>query len=95
MSILTHNKITEIFCMANNFYKEFDPEVKNIHPCPMMGKSAAIAVCNNKRIKRNKVFRDLAKGGKSTMGWFYGFKPTIVENFSWKCSCFIKISLYL
>lgn len=40
--------------------------------------STPIRVCNNKRIKRNKVFKDIAQVGKSTMGWFYGFKLHIV-----------------
>ena len=35
--------------------------------------STPIRVCKNKRIKRNKVFKDLAQIGKSTMGYFYGF----------------------
>jgi hypothetical protein len=42
--------------------------------------STPIRVCNNKRIKRNKVFKDTAEVGKSTMGWFYGFKLHIVIN---------------
>jgi hypothetical protein len=42
--------------------------------------STKIAVCHNKRIYRNKVFRELAKRGKSTMGWFYGFKLHLVCN---------------
>jgi len=42
--------------------------------------STPIRVCNNKRIKRNKVFKDIAQVGKSTMGWFYGFKLHIVIN---------------
>ncbi|MDR2125290.1 MAG: IS982 family transposase, partial [Prevotellaceae bacterium] len=32
--------------------------------------STKIAVCHNKRIKRNKVFKGFAKRGKSTLGWF-------------------------
>jgi hypothetical protein len=36
--------------------------------------STKIAVCHNKRIKRNRVFKEVAKIGKSTMDWFYGFK---------------------
>ncbi|MCR4555187.1 MAG: transposase [Alphaproteobacteria bacterium] len=31
-------------------------------------------VCHPKRIYRNKVFKGLAKRGKSTKGWFFGFK---------------------
>lgn len=42
--------------------------------------STPIRVCNNKRIKRNKVFEGLAKVGKSTMGYFFGFKLHIVIN---------------
>jgi hypothetical protein len=42
--------------------------------------STKIAVCHNKRIKRNRVFKDLAALGKSTTGWFYGFKLHLVCN---------------
>lgn len=36
--------------------------------------STKIRVCHNKRIKRNRTFKGMAERGKSTMGWFYGFK---------------------
>lgn len=42
--------------------------------------STPIRVCKNKRIKRNKVFDGLAQVGKSTMGYFFGFKLHIVIN---------------
>jgi len=42
--------------------------------------STPIRVCRNKRIKRNKVFEGIAATGKSTMGWFHGFKLHIVIN---------------
>jgi len=42
--------------------------------------STTIKVCHNKRIYRNKVFSGLAARGKSTMGWFYGFKLHIIIN---------------
>jgi hypothetical protein len=42
--------------------------------------STALAVCGNKRIRRNRVFYDLAKRGKTTMGWFFGFKLHLVVN---------------
>jgi hypothetical protein len=42
--------------------------------------STKISVCHNKRIKRNKVFDGFAKFGKSTMGWFYGFKLHFICN---------------
>lgn len=40
--------------------------------------STPIRVYKNKRIKRNKVFKGIANIGKSTMGWFYGFKLHII-----------------
>lgn len=42
--------------------------------------STPIRVCGNKRIKRNKVFENQATTGKSTMGWFHGFKLHIIIN---------------
>lgn len=42
--------------------------------------STKIAVCNNKRISRNKVFKDIAAMGKSTVGWFFGFKLHLIVN---------------
>jgi len=40
--------------------------------------STPIKVCHNLRIKSNKVFRELAKRGKTSTGWFYGFKVHLV-----------------
>jgi hypothetical protein len=42
--------------------------------------STCIPVCHNKRITRNKVFRDYAERGKSTMGWYFGFKLHLICN---------------
>ena len=42
--------------------------------------STPLRVCKNKRIKRNKVFKGIATTGKSTMGWFYGFKLHLIIN---------------
>ena len=39
-----------------------------------------IQVCKNKRISSNKVFKGIGTIGKSTMGWFFGFKLHIVVN---------------
>jgi transposase len=42
--------------------------------------STALAVCGNKRIERNRVFRGIARLGKTTMGWFFGFKLHLIIN---------------
>lgn len=42
--------------------------------------STKLPVCHNLRIKRNKVFKDCAKRGKTSTGWFFGFKLHLVFN---------------
>lgn len=39
-----------------------------------------LAVCHNRRIKRHRVFAGLAERGKTSMGWFFGFKLHLVVN---------------
>ena len=39
-----------------------------------------LAVCHNRRINRHKVFAGLAARGKTSMGWFYGFKLQLIVN---------------
>jgi len=42
--------------------------------------STCLKVCRNKRISHHKVFDGLAKRGKSSMGWFFGFKLHLIIN---------------
>jgi hypothetical protein len=42
--------------------------------------SKKLPVCDNRRIHQNKVFYGHANRGKSSTGWFYGFKVFIVVN---------------
>lgn len=44
--------------------------------------STALAVCHNRRIHAHRVFSGLAQRGKTSVGWFYGFKLHIVINHS-------------
>ena len=39
-----------------------------------------LAVCDNRRITRHRVFKDYAARGKTSMGWFYGFKLHAIIN---------------
>ena len=42
--------------------------------------STPIRVCHIKREKQHKVMQGIATKGKSTMGWFYGFKLHLIIN---------------
>ncbi len=42
--------------------------------------STPIAVCHNRRIHSHKVFDGIAQRGKTSMGWFYGFKLHVIIN---------------
>lgn len=42
--------------------------------------STPVRVCKNKRIHNHKVFKGIATTGRSTMGWFHGFKLHIIIN---------------
>ncbi len=42
--------------------------------------STKISVCHNRRIWSHKVFKALAKRGKTSVDWFYGFKLHLVVN---------------
>ncbi|KIC71447.1 hypothetical protein DB44_DP00060 [Candidatus Protochlamydia amoebophila] len=42
--------------------------------------SIGIDVCHHKRMKRNKVFKSLAKKEKTILGWFFGFKWHFMIN---------------
>ncbi len=42
--------------------------------------SSKIPVCNNLRIKQNKVFEGVAERGKTSTGWFYGFKIHLIVS---------------
>jgi hypothetical protein len=39
-------------------------------------------ICDNLRISRHKTFKDDAKRGKSSTGWFYGFKLHLLVDYS-------------
>ena len=45
-----------------------------------IAESTPLAVCHNLRIERHRVFKGIAQRGKSSTGWFYGFKLHAVIN---------------
>lgn len=42
--------------------------------------ATSIDVCDNHRISSRRVFRAIAKRGKTSTGWFYGFKLHLIIN---------------
>lgn len=42
--------------------------------------SMALTVCHNRRIGSHRVFGHIARRGKNSVGWFYGFKLHLVIN---------------
>jgi hypothetical protein len=42
--------------------------------------STALAVCENLRIPHHRVFAGIARRGKTSVGWFFGFKLHLVFN---------------
>lgn len=42
--------------------------------------STPLPVCHNRRINRHKVFAGLAARGRTSVGWFFGFKLHLVVN---------------
>ena len=42
--------------------------------------ATSIAVCHNRRIQSHRVFEGIAARGKTSIGWFYGFKVHLVVN---------------
>lgn len=42
--------------------------------------STSIKVCRNQRINSNKTFKNIAERGRTSMGWFFGFKLHLIAN---------------
>jgi transposase len=42
--------------------------------------ATSLKVCHNRRIRRHRVFKEIAARGKTSMDWFFGFKLHLVVN---------------
>lgn len=71
---LAQDHIFTMFVFANAFNGKKDGEIFFVD-------STCLKVCHNKRISSNKVFQKVAKKGKTSMGWFFGFKLHFVVDF--------------
>jgi hypothetical protein len=78
--LVSYNRFVEFFPSA------LVPLLVYLHSC--LGRctgvsfvdSTKLAVCHNRRIARNRVFRGLAARGKTSIDWFFGFKLHLVFN---------------
>lgn len=69
------NKLSYIAAMMLQFFcKSFSKDFGELK----FVDSTKLKVCKNKRIFKHKVCDGWAKRGKSSMGWFYGFKLHII-----------------
>jgi hypothetical protein len=57
-------------------------KLRSSNPCDGISfiDSFALPVSHTKRISSHKTFKELAKRGKTSMGWFFGFKVHVVIN---------------
>ncbi|WP_026837355.1 IS982 family transposase [Gillisia sp. JM1] len=80
-NIVSYNRFTELM-QANMLPLVLFMKTRCLGECTGISfiDSTPVRVCKNKRISSNKVFEGIATTGKSTMGWFHGFKLHIIVN---------------
>ena len=78
--LLSYNRFIEIMPRCLQALTSFFHQVKGEDTGISIIDSTKLVVCHNLRIKRNRVFKDLANRGKSSTGWFYGFKLHLIIN---------------
>ncbi len=78
--LLSYNRFIEIMPRCLQALSSFFHQVKGEDTGICIIDSTKLVVCHNLRIKRNRVFKGLASRGKSSTGWFYGFKAHLIIN---------------
>ena len=78
--LLSYNRFTEIQARVFPALCAFMKSKSGAATAHYYVDSTTIKVCRNQRINQHKVFEGLAQRGKSSMGWFFGFKLHVVIN---------------
>ncbi len=81
-ALVSYNRFTEVAAIAVVpliIFLKFRMEM-SLHTMIYVIDSTPLKVCINLRIPHHKVFKDLAGRGKTSTGWFYGFKLHLVVN---------------
>lgn len=80
--LVSYNRFVELMRYAALPMALFAKYSTSKNPCTGISfvDSTTLDVCDSHRIQQHKVFRKTAKRGKSSTGWFYGFKLHLVIN---------------
>ena len=78
--LINYNRFIEIMPKCLQALASFFHQIKGKDTGLSIIDSKKLVVCHNLRIKRHRVFKGLAERGKSSTGWFYGFKLHIIIN---------------
>ena len=80
--LVSYNRFVELIPSSLTFlYAFLKLQTSLNHSCGLaFVDSTKLPVCANSRIHSHKVFKGLAKRGKDSVGWFYGFKLHLIVN---------------
>lgn len=78
--LFSYNRFIEIIPRCLQALSRFFHQVKGEDTGIYIIDSTKLVVCHNLRIKRHCVFKALAGRGKSSTGWFHGFKVHLIIN---------------
>lgn len=76
----SYNRFVEIMPQCLQALSCFFHQIKGQDTGMSIIDSTKLVVCHNLRINKHQVFKGLASRGKSSTGWFYGFKLHLVIN---------------
>ena len=76
----SYNRFVEIMPQCLQALSCFFHQIKGQDTGMSIIDSTKLVVCHNLRINKHQVFKGLASRGKSSTGWFYGFKLHFVIN---------------
>jgi hypothetical protein len=79
-NLISYNRFIQL--MAWTIFPLFNYLNNNLGKCSGISfiDSSVLSVCHNRRISSHKVFKGIAKRGKTSTGWYFGFKLHFVIN---------------
>lgn len=79
-NLVSYNRFIELIPRALPYLATLASWCKGEQTGTYFVDSTSLPICSNKRIYSNKVFKGISATGKTTKGWFHGFKLHIVIN---------------